>query len=303
LCRLDDGMRLPWEKRRQQRLGLRALVRGDQDDALQGASRVVVTALDERTPGQRHQQIAPIAGGLERKKRLRPLDLSGVGTGHGHAAPQRHVVGVEADRLDQRVDGLARAAGALQRIGGIDPEAQHLGRREVPGSGARRRRPGIGGRGGKSAEPHQALGHAGLVLLLAAALQQAVQIEGGVGEEFLLDGDLRQLRQRMIAGRIDLERFLVERDRLGDEAGLTVDIADPHELRDRRRAVADLGIEVAQRVGGTNVAGLIFHEAQILFDREVELTLAHQTFCLLDGCSAIYAHARFIPSYQTGWRA
>ena len=30
----------------------------------QGASRVVVTALDERTPGQRHQQIAPIAGGL-----------------------------------------------------------------------------------------------------------------------------------------------------------------------------------------------------------------------------------------------
>ena len=253
-------------------------------------------------PGQRHQQIASIAGGLEREKRLRPLDLPGVGTRHRHAAPQRHVSGVEADRLHQHVDGLDGAARTLQRIGGIDPEARHLGRREVPGGGARRRRLGIGGRGGKAAEPHQALGDAGLVLLLPAALQQAVQIERRIGEEFLRDGDLRQLRQRVIAGRIDLERFLVERDRLGDEAGLTVDIADPHELRDGGRAVADLGIEVAQRVGDTDVAGLVFHEAQILFDCEVELALAHQIFCLLDDF-AIYAHARFIPSYQTGWRA
>jgi hypothetical protein len=91
-------------------------------------------------------------------------------------------------------------------------------------------------------------------------------------------------------------------------------VADLHELRNRRRPVAHLGVEVAQRVGGADVAGLIVEQAEVLLDREIDLALANEILGFLDGRLSIYAHAAgeagrkrrivlLIPSYQTASRA
>jgi hypothetical protein len=260
------------------------------------------------TPSARACSAGPRAGRRDRRrsratKRPAPIDLPRVRAGDRDAALQGDVLGVEAGRLHQHVQRLSRPAGALERVGGVHPETRRFGRGEVAGGGTRGRHLGVGGGSRKTAEAHQALGDASLVALLAAALQKPVQVEGRIGVERLLDGNLRQLRQRVVARRIDLQGLLVEGDGLGDETGIAMTVADLDEPRDGLRAVADLDIEIAERVGGPDVAGLVFDEAQILCDRELGPALAHQVLCLLDGRSAIYGHARFIPSYQTASRA
>ena len=67
-------------------------------------------------------------------------------------------------------------------------------------------------------------------------------------------------------------------------------LGEPGELLDRLGDLAGAGVEVAQRVGGAQVRGLLIQEGAVLDDGQVQLALAHVFVGPSDDGGAVYGH-------------
>ena len=140
------------------------------------------------------------------------------------------------------------------------------------------------------AETDAHFGFAARVAARAAALGQQHKIGARVDEQPLTRRDVAEMPHRPLFVGLDLQNFLVERDRLGKEPFVCQMRGDVVALRDGLVDLTAAEIEVSQRVGSIPVGGLILDDRAVLRDGQIELPLAEQLLRFAERSLAIKWH-------------
>ena len=201
------------------------------------------------------------------------------------------VVGRELERLLEDLRGLVVGAALQEHV--ADEAVLHDGLLLLVGGTEKVRQPHLDAQVGGVDRRHLLVDRDRVleaVVLLVVVGEDLVLAASVLGEPLLVV-QLGELVVDLELGRIDLVDLLVDRDRLQEEAVLPVEVGDPREVGDRLPGPVHPDIQVPDLIQGRDVFGVLLEDAQVLFQRLIDLASGQE---LLGGLEDLFAVDRHL---------
>ncbi len=279
---LPGALQVPaFQERSRQRLAQLAVGRIEQHGAALHFDRLVVSLPKRQRFGERLE----LRGGCRALGCV--VEVVGRGIDVEELGAHGLVVRLKSLGLAQRVDGVL-VTGCLGELGRNRADVAH-GSRHVVDVDARLRAFNSRGDVGcvDAAEDDAGLRRAALIAGGAPFLDDDIEVGARVREELLARHEIRSLHQRVLVIRLELDDLLVDRRGFHALSFFVQRVGDLDEPLDRFVDLTGARVQIAQRIGGAPVGGLVCEDAQVLCNGSFDLPLSKLFFSVSEGSVAI----------------